>query len=89
MGLDMENRKKICTEIFKRYQKARKKNKAKILDEYTQSLGYNRDYLATLLSNWGKIRYALSHGKLVKYLAKPLVKSHNKAPGGKNGEAGF
>ena len=54
MRLDMETRKKICGKIFKRYQKAGKKGKAHILDEYSQTLGYNRDYLARLLSNWGK-----------------------------------
>ena len=60
---------------------ARKKNKVKILDEYTQSLGYNRDYLATLLSNWGKTYYALPNGKSVKYVAKPPSKGTHKAPG--------
>ena len=83
MGLDMKTRKKICGEIFRRFQKAGKKGKVKILDEYATTLGYNRDYLAHLLTNWGKIRYALSQGKSVKYIAKPLVKSRNKAPGGR------
>jgi ethanolamine utilization microcompartment shell protein EutS len=58
MGLDMKTRKKICGELFRRYQKAKKKDKAKILDEYVPLLGYNRDYLAHLLANWGKMRYA-------------------------------
>ena len=80
MGLDMKTRKKICAEIFKRYQKAKKKDKAKILDEYAETLGYNRDYLASLLTNWGKTRYALSQGKSVKYVAKPSGKGRNKAP---------
>ena len=62
MGLDMKTRKKICGEIFRRYQKAGKKGKAKILDEYVQTLGYNRDYLANLLTNWGKNRYTLLNG---------------------------
>jgi hypothetical protein len=83
MGLDMKTRKKICNEIFKRYQKAGKKDKGKILDEYTKTLGYNRDYLAHLLSNWGKKRYATIGGKTVKFVAKEPVKSHLKAPGGK------
>jgi hypothetical protein len=39
MGLDMKTRKKICARIFKRYQKAGKKSKAKILDEYAPTLG--------------------------------------------------
>ena len=83
MGLDMKTRKKICGKIFKRYQKAGKKGKAKILDEYTQTLEYNRDYLANLLTNWGKTRYALSSGKSVKYIAKPPLKGCRKASGSK------
>ena len=83
MRLDMETRKKICGKIFKRYQKAGKKGKALILDEYSQTLGYNRDYLAHLLSNWGKNRYAPANGKPVKYTAKPPVKGRHKAPKGK------
>ena len=83
MGLDMKTRKKICGKIFKRYQKAGKKEKGRILDEYAQTLDLNRDYLAHLLTNWEKKRYAISGGKLVKYTAKPPVKGHDKAAGGK------
>ena len=61
MGLDMKTRRKICGEIFRRFQRAGKK--AKILDECAPTLAYNRDYLAHLLTNWGKTRYALSPGK--------------------------
>jgi hypothetical protein len=83
MGLDMKTRKKICAAIFKRYQNAQKKDKGKILDEYTQTLGLNRDYLAHVLTNWGKTTHALSHGKPVTFIAKPPVKGSKKAPGGK------
>jgi hypothetical protein len=38
MRLDMKTRKKICQEIYKRYQKARKKDKAQILEEYAPLL---------------------------------------------------
>jgi hypothetical protein len=79
----MKTRKKICGELFRRYQKAQKKGKAKILDEYAVTLGYNRDYLAHLLTNWGKTRYALSGGKTVKYIAKPPVQGRYKASTGK------
>ena len=83
MGLDMKTRKKICGKIFRRYQKAGKKGKAKILDEYAQTLEYNRDYLACLLANWGKTRYTVSGGKPVKFAAKEPVKGRLKACGGK------
>jgi hypothetical protein len=45
MGLDMKDKKKDCAEIARRYQKAGKKGRGKLLDEYTVTLGYNRDYL--------------------------------------------
>ena len=82
MRLDMKTRTKICEAIYRRYRKAGKKGKAKILDEYVQTLGYNRDYLAHLLANWGKNRYALVNGKLAKYTAKPPAERRQKAPGG-------
>jgi hypothetical protein len=82
MGLDMKTKKKICKEIFKRYQKAKKKDKAKILNEYSKTLNYNRDYLAHVLSNWEKTRYSVLDGKTVKYIAKEPVKSRKKAQGG-------
>jgi hypothetical protein len=83
MRLDMKTRKKICGEIYRRYQKAGKKGKGKILDEYCKTLKMNRDYLANLLTNWGKNRYALNGGKLVKYTAKPPPRTEKKATKGK------
>jgi len=54
MGSDMKTRKKICSTLYKRYQKADKKTKGKILDEYVLTLGLNRDYLATCSQTWEK-----------------------------------
>jgi hypothetical protein len=51
MGLDMKDKKKICGEIARRYRQADKKGRGKLLYEYTTALGYNRDYLAHILSN--------------------------------------
>jgi hypothetical protein len=51
MGLDMKDKKKVCREIARRYQNADKKDCGKLLNEYTAPLGYNRDYLAHILSN--------------------------------------
>jgi hypothetical protein len=79
MGLDMKDKKKICGEIAWRYQKATKKGRGKLLDEYTVTLGYNRDYLAHILSNWGKTRYARIDGKPVKIIAKPVPQRGDKA----------
>jgi len=83
MGLDMKTRKKVCGKIYKRYQKASKKSKARILDEYASLLEYNRDYLAHLLANWGKTRYAALGGKPVKFTSKPAAKGRTKASEGK------
>ena len=83
MGLDMKTKKKICKEIFRRYQKARKKDKAKILNEYSRTLNYNRDYLAHILANWEKIRYSFVDGKSIKYVAKEPVKHRQKLQNGK------
>ena len=43
MELDMKTRNKVCGQIFKRYQKAGKKDKSNILDEYSATLKMNRD----------------------------------------------
>jgi len=83
MGLDMKTRKKICARLFRRYQKSNKKTKAQILQEYTLTLGYNRDYLALLLRNWGKSRYAFWSGKKLKFVAKPPAEDRKKTSGGK------
>ena len=83
MGLDMKTRNKVCGQIYKRYQKASKKGKAKILDEYSVTLKMNRDYLAHKLTNWEKKRYTAINGKPVKFVAKPPVHSHYKASGEK------
>ena len=75
----MKTRKKINARIFKRCQKAGKKGKAKLLDKYAQTLGYNRDYLAHLPANWGKTSYALVDGKPLKLAAKAAAKGRQKA----------
>ena len=83
MRLDMKTRNKVCGQIYKRYQKASKKGKSKILDEYSVTLKMNRDYLAHKLTNWEKKRYAVKDGKIIKYAAKPPVKGRCKASEGK------
>ncbi|MDR1174299.1 MAG: hypothetical protein LBK83_02345 [Treponema sp.] len=72
MGLDMNDKKKVCAQIARRYQQADKTGRGKLLDEYTETLGYNRDYLAHILSNWGTTRYIRVEGKTVKLIATPV-----------------
>jgi hypothetical protein len=81
----MHSKHQICKEIFRRYQRAAKKEKGRLLKEYAETLGYNRDYLAHLLANWGKTRYAVAGGKPVKYVAKGASKARKNACGGKKG----
>ena len=71
MGLEMKDKKKICEEIHRRYQMATKKDRGKLLDEYAVTLGYNRDYLANILSHWGKTVYDTVSGRPVVIKACP------------------
>lgn len=54
MGLTMKERKAVTKEIAHRYQKATKKQKGIILDEFTATTGYNRAYASYLLGNHGR-----------------------------------
>ncbi|MDR1099476.1 MAG: hypothetical protein LBL28_03250 [Treponema sp.] len=75
----MKDKKKVCAEIARRYQKADKTGRGKLLDEYTVTLGYNRDYPAHILSNVGKTRFVRVEGKPVKIIATPVVHHRRKA----------
>ncbi|MCL2276545.1 MAG: hypothetical protein FWC21_01470, partial [Treponema sp.] len=81
-GVRHENQKKDLQGNLQTLSKSRKKVKVKILDEYSKTLNYNRDYLARVLSTWGKTRYSVLDGKTVKYIANEPVKSREKAQGG-------
>jgi len=50
----MQTRKEVFQEASKRYQKANKKEKTKILDELVEHLGCSRKYLLHVLANFGK-----------------------------------
>lgn len=49
MRLDLMTRKRITQEVAKRYRKASKKERGRMLDEFCALTGYNRSYAATLL----------------------------------------
>jgi len=55
MGMTMRERKPYYREVAKRYQKAGKKEKGVILDEFVATVGLNRSYASTLLRNHGKV----------------------------------
>jgi hypothetical protein len=69
MRLKVGTRKELFGEASKRYQKAGKKEKSKILDELTENTGGNRKYLLHILANWGKAATVLLDGKTVKLKA--------------------
>jgi len=52
MGLTMKEKKAVSKEIAKRYKKARKREKGKILDEFTKLTNYSRCYASYVLRNW-------------------------------------
>ena len=56
MGLDMKTKKKLTEETAKRYCCAGKKQKSKIIDEFTATTGYNRKYAIHILKNAAKIK---------------------------------
>jgi hypothetical protein len=56
MGLDMKTRKKLTEETAKRYCLAGKKEKTRIIDEFTATTGYNRKYAIHVLANTAQIR---------------------------------
>jgi hypothetical protein len=75
----MKDKKKVRGEIARRYQKAGKKERGKLLDEYTVTPGYNRDYPAHILSNRDKKLYVRIEGKPVIITATPVPKQGAKA----------
>ena len=51
--IEMKLRKEISKAVVKRYKKSSKKEKGRILDEFTKITGYNRSYGGLLLNNSG------------------------------------
>ncbi len=69
--LTMRQKKAVTRELRKRYQKARKKEKTVILDEFTQLTGYNRCYACQVLKVKKEkvLGYLNIAGKRIKYIA--------------------
>ena len=68
--LTMRHRKAITAEIQNRYIKATKKNKSKILDEFSATTGYDRVYAARILrlAPGKTIGYSKINGRKIKYI---------------------
>lgn len=80
--LTMRQKKALTVEIQNRYNKATKKVKSKILDEFCQITGYNRVYAARILRLMvGKvIGYTRSGGRRIKYVIGKRKRKKAKRP---------
>lgn len=79
MGLTMKERKPIYRETAKRYQKARKKEKKEILNQFIKLTGLTRNHAATLLRNHGrKIKIYGKYVLLSDITKKMIRKGRNK-----------
>ena len=72
MRLSMQTRKELIQEKSKLYQKARKKEKSKILDNLVADLDCNRKYLLHILANCGKTTTIRLNGKMIQLKAAPV-----------------
>ena len=79
MGLDMKDKKRSAGRLPGDTKRPAKKGRGKLLDEYTVTLGYNRDYLAPILSNGGKTLYIRAEGKTVTIIAATAPHEGRKA----------
>jgi len=68
MGLKMQEKKALASEVSKRYQKAGKKERMKILDEFVKNTKHHRKYAAHVLANWGKTITARLNGETASVL---------------------
>ena len=77
MRLTMKARKSVTRVIASRYQKASKKQKGIILDEFTQLTGYTRCYASYLLGRHGK-RVRISSSVVVIGDVRVITKRRNR-----------
>jgi hypothetical protein len=78
--IDMEVRKEISKAVVKRYKKSSKKEKGKILDEFTKITGYNRSYASWLLNNLGKKIVFYRDGKRIILVGEKIKKRKGERP---------
>ncbi len=80
--LTMKEKKALTAELQDRYKKATKKQKKKILDEFTATTGYNRNYASRILRlSAGKvIGYMIKGGKKIRYVIGKKKKKKRTKP---------
>ena len=64
MELTLKERQKLTAITAKRYRKARKREKSKILDTFLTQTGYTRKYAIHVLANEGKVKQVGKHLKV-------------------------
>lgn len=69
MGLTMREKQALIRETAQLYQKASKKHKSAILDQFVQITGYHRKYATQILANWGKTHTCTINGKQITIIA--------------------
>lgn len=79
MGLDMKTRKTLTEETAKRYCTEGKKEKTKIIDEFTATTGYNRKYAIHVLKNSARIKTTHFNNKERKSV-QTTIKARKKRP---------
>jgi hypothetical protein len=80
----MKTRREIFEAHYRRYQRAGKKDKGKILDEVAGTTGLNRDHLAHVLASYGKKQTAKGKGQAGTGEARPARRKRE--PGKRGGE---
>ena len=66
MGLSMAQKQAVTNQVARRYRKANKREKKRILDEFCATTGYHRKYAMQLLNRWGTSELHRIDGTLVK-----------------------
>ena len=74
----MRQKKAISREVKERYQKAQKKEKIMILDEFTRLTGYNRCYASQILAKSNILGSVQIAGEMIKYVRDPKKSGRKK-----------
>src|SRR5215510_16244855 len=64
MELNLQEKQKLTKVTAKKYQRAKKKDKTKILDTFIGQTGYVRKYAIHILANEGKVKYERNRVRL-------------------------
>jgi len=83
MGLSMHERHAVVRELSSRFQRARKKERGHILNDFVRLTGYNRSYAAFVLRNCGRKQIRMVAGRRVVF-----IPGHGRAAGSKRHRRG-